>query len=105
MAKGARLLYFNSTMVRLKRLIHAVSVFHLDAFQFHNGSIKARIRLIAVALRSSFQFHNGSIKAMVLEQDGERKYKFQFHNGSIKAVLAIPPRVLFSPISIPQWFD
>ena len=52
---------FNSIKVRLRRKVIA-TVFDMNQFQFHKGSIKTRGLFIADKPTLLFQFHKGSIK-------------------------------------------
>ena len=50
-------------MVRLKETTTDGIDIQSSSFQFHNGSIKSKQPITAVARVSKFQFHNGSIKS------------------------------------------
>ena len=54
---------FNSTMVRLKVISMPITKPITEEFQFHNGSIKSRFDYNTCPITLLFQFHNGSIKS------------------------------------------
>ncbi len=96
-------------------------------FQFHAGSIKARMLARKLIRLLQFQFHAGSIKACispmnivcvsrfnstlvrlrpeVLLVTVERICEFQFHAGSIKATFQEFVQKQGEKVSIPRWFD
>ena len=76
---------FNSTMVRLKENATALPASTLNAFQFHNGSIKSHDGIGQWYQKAEFQFHNGSIKSPAIPFTNIIHFEFQFHNGSIKS--------------------
>jgi len=54
---------------------------------------------------SQFQFHNGTIKGKLKADTWYQLIKFQFHNGTIKGQHLIPIPGPLKFISIPQWYD
>ena len=78
-----RIIYFNSTMVRLKALLLFYIRLFLMIFQFHYGSIKGVVSVCCLLFL----------------------FVFQFHYGSIKGVGRLPYKQRYYIISIPLWFD
>jgi hypothetical protein len=83
----------------MQTLLHAIPVSIPHWFD------QAYIEAIHDTSGYEFQFHTGSIKPPdggLQRVDGQR---FQFHTGSIKPWLLPVPRLRFSYVSIPHWFD
>ena len=80
------------------------SPYHIE-FQFHNGSIKRKVKPSTRSHLPMFQFHNGSIKSSAADSPHNWALLFQFHNGSIKSSISRCGRTQTSWVSIPQWFD
>ncbi len=59
-------LHFNSTMVRLKGCGNCQAKLPFRQFQFHYGSVKSRLESFLCARAISFQFHYGSVKSKKL---------------------------------------
>ena len=74
-------------------------------FQFHIGSIQARLSQQAESGETAFQFHIGSIQARIVYQSIAILIEFQFHIGSIQARFKPQTRVQGCGVSIPHWFD
>jgi len=77
---------FNSTLVRLGRLVPVPPISPLHGF----NSTLVRLGLLdadRITVKNAlFQFHSGSIRAILKNLFNEYTRKFQFHSGSIRAL-------------------
>ncbi len=80
------IMYFNSTMVRLKPIV--CDLLSLRDGYFNSTMVRLKLSPLSyvVCVLFSFQFHNGSIKALDIDKFFPGLMPFQFHNGSIKAL-------------------
>ena len=101
-----RIVGFNPTLVRLRRLPPRCLLRAPPSFQSHAGSIEApgtgRSRHRTASL---FQSHAGSIEAVLVRVLMAVLDMFQSHAGSIEATMEVCNECAYTSVSIPRWFD
>ena len=98
------LLYFNSTMVRLKGPRGGCGA---DAWRYFNSTMVRLKAWMTSAVACSITYFNST---MVRLKEGETELLystsvFQFHYGTIKRPIGSPRQSRIYRISIPLWYD